>query len=331
MAPLNEQEQRELGKTLRTLAEKLDPPVVSYTPSTPVPASPPVPATSGGPLGATGNWKLQWQDDFSSPTLDLSRWRLGRPADAAGGHKGYAEDQGEKTFYLGEHVSIRDGKLVLTATNKPLKVVKDAAKQGTLDGDTYYSPQDSGTWQYRSGTVTTGPDRNGWLSAKASGGKIWTPQPAGFAFTYGFFSVRAKLPAASPGLWPALWFMPVDGSWSSEIDSVEQVDPTGRRIAQRLHVNDNAIDFTANPGLGFDTGKDMTADFHEYAIEWLPGSLKWLIDGVITQQTTSNVPSKPHYFIANVAVAGNWPGQPTAATKWPAEMILDWIRVYQRA
>jgi len=34
-------------------------------------------------------------------------------------------------------VSIRVGKLLLTANNKPSTVVKDSAKQGTLVGDTH--------------------------------------------------------------------------------------------------------------------------------------------------------------------------------------------------
>jgi len=75
----------------------------------------------------------------------------------------------------------------------------------------------------------------------------------------------------------------------------------------------------------------MTADFHTYSVDWQPGSLKWLIDGKVTQQTTSNVPNVPMYLILNLALGGNWPGQPTAATKFPAEMPVDWVRVWQQA
>ena len=104
--------------------------------------------------------------------------------------------------------------------------------------------------------------------------------------------------------------------------------PTGRHIAQHLHANNGAIDFTSNQGLGVDMGQDMTADFHTYSIDWQPGSLKWLIDGKVTQQTTSNVPNVPMYLILNLAVGGNWPGDPTAATKFPAEMLVDWVRLW---
>jgi beta-glucanase (GH16 family) len=122
----------------------------------------------------------------------------------------------------------------------------------------------------------------------------------------------------------------VDGSWSFEIDSMECVDPTGRHIAEHLHANNGAIDFTSNPGLGLDMAQDMTADFHTYAIDWQPGSLKWLIDGKVTQQTTSNVPNVSIFLIMNLAVGGNWPGDPIAATKFPPEMIVDYVKVWQR-
>jgi beta-glucanase (GH16 family) len=34
--------------------------------------------------------------------------------------------------------------------------------------------------------------------------------------------------------------------------------------------------------------------------------------------------------ILNVAVGGNWPGSPDAATQFPQTMTVDWVRVYER-
>ena len=48
--------------------------------------------------------------------------------------------------------------------------------------------------------------------------------------------------------------MPVDGSWSFEIDRLECVDPAGRHVAQHLHANNGAIDFTDSAGQGLDMG-----------------------------------------------------------------------------
>ena len=35
------------------------------------------------------------------------------------------------------------------------------------------------------------------------------------------------------------------------------------------------------------------------------------------------------YFIFNVAVGGNWPGNPDATTTFPQRMVVDYIRVFQ--
>jgi beta-glucanase (GH16 family) len=37
----------------------------------------------------------------------------------------------------------------------------------------------------------------------------------------------------------------------------------------------------------------------------------------------------PFFFIANVAVGGNWPGSPDASTVFPQSMYVDYIRVFQ--
>jgi beta-glucanase (GH16 family) len=36
------------------------------------------------------------------------------------------------------------------------------------------------------------------------------------------------------------------------------------------------------------------------------------------------------YVIANLAIGGDWPGNPDAATKFPGTMEIDYIRVYQK-
>jgi hypothetical protein len=37
----------------------------------------------------------------------------------------------------------------------------------------------------------------------------------------------------------------------------------------------------------------------------------------------------PYYMILNVAVGG-WAGPPDNTTVWPQEMVVDWVRVYQK-
>jgi beta-glucanase (GH16 family) len=52
----------------------------------------------------------------------------------------------------------------------------------------------------------------------------------------------------------------------------------------------------------------------------------------VTPATTGNQPypfNKTFFFIMNVAVGGNLPGNPDATTPFPQSMIVDYIRVFQ--
>jgi beta-glucanase (GH16 family) len=36
------------------------------------------------------------------------------------------------------------------------------------------------------------------------------------------------------------------------------------------------------------------------------------------------------FLLLNVAVGGGWPGDPDGSTPFPAEMLVDWVRVEVR-
>ncbi|RVU17520.1 family 16 glycosylhydrolase [Methylobacterium oryzihabitans] len=146
-----------------------------------------------------------------------------------------------------------------------------------------------------------------------------------FAQTFGYFEMRAKLPAGK-GLHPAFWLLPLDESWPPELDVMEQrgVDPyqttgTAHSFADGTH--------TATSGT-FDVG-DTTAAFHTYGVDWKADYITWYVDGeAVRQVATPSDMNKPMYMIANLAVGGPWAGQPTATTPFPAEMQIDYIRAY---
>jgi beta-glucanase (GH16 family) len=46
---------------------------------------------------------------------------------------------------------------------------------------------------------------------------------------------------------------------------------------------------------------------------------------------TTWVFSQPQYLLLNVAVGGNWPGNPDGSTTFPQSMIVDYVRVYSRS
>lgn len=89
--------------------------------------------------------------------------------------------------------------------------------------------------------------------------------------------------------------------------------------------------------------------FHTYVIEWEDGEIRWYVDDVhFATQTkdgwfnyywdgqeegfkvgTGSAPfDQLFHVILNVAVGGNWPGNPNSATKFPQQMDVDYVRVY---
>ena len=40
--------------------------------------------------------------------------------------------------------------------------------------------------------------------------------------------------------------------------------------------------------------------------------------------------SQPFFLLLNLAVGGDWPGNPDATTQFPQQMLVDYVRVYQK-
>jgi beta-glucanase (GH16 family) len=78
------------------------------------------------------------------------------------------------------------------------------------------------------------------------------------------------------------------------------------------------------------------AQYHIYAVEWTSTNIKWFADGNLYYQLNinngingTNEFQLPFYLLLNLAVGGDWPGYPDATTVFPAEMKIDYVRVYK--
>ena len=148
-----------------------------------------------------------------------------------------------------------------------------------------------------------------------------------FSQLYGVFEMRARLPKGR-GFWPAFWLLPVDSSWPPEIDVFEVLghDPAV------LYANAHSKAGGEHTSEGVEiSGPDLSADFHLYAVEWQKDEIRWYLDGVeIARAATPADAQKPMYLLANLAVGGNWPGQPDSSTQFPGILAIDYIRAYRR-
>ncbi len=162
-------------------------------------------------------------------------------------------------------------------------------------------------------------------------------------FAYGRIEANVKVPAGQ-GLWPAFWMLGDDigqVGWptSGEIDIVEYVGKTPNTVYGTLH----GPGYSGGNGYGeaFDLGEPVADDFHLFAIEWEPGVIRWYIDDTNFFTATEDalfdlkptaekwVYDHPFFLLMNLAVGGAFPGNPDETTPFPAEMVIDYVRVYQ--
>lgn len=160
-----------------------------------------------------------------------------------------------------------------------------------------------------------------------------------FSTTYGLIAARIKIPAGV-GLWPAFWMLGDDINTvgypdAGEIDVMEALGQYPFTTRATAHGPSRGSGYSR--GQDFVSARSLASRFHTYAVSWRPNSITWLIDGAPWATITPAdlaagegwVFNKPFHLILDLAVGGNYPGPPNAFTRFPATMLIDWVRVYE--
>lgn len=259
------------------------------------------PTTSSMNPQAASQWVLTWSDDFSGTNgsaPDAKKWKYDL------GGEGWGNEELETYTSRPQNVHIRDGNLVITAMRET------------------YTGADGLTRNYTSARLKT---QNLFMQA------------------YGRFEARIRIPRGQ-GIWPAFWMLGSDietAGWPKcgEIDIMENIGREPGINHGSLHGPSTIAptsDLTGTYVLP--SGQSFSDDFHTYAIEWEPGTVRFFVDAInyvtFTQSQWSAggqwVFDHPHFIILNVAVGGNWPGNPDATTPFPQQMLVDYVRVYSK-
>ena len=162
-------------------------------------------------------------------------------------------------------------------------------------------------------------------------------------FAFGRIDIRARLPEGQ-GIWPALWMLGAnfwDIGWPAcgEIDIMELVGHEPDKVHGTLHWGEQGWSFSAShtSEISLSSGKKFSDEFHVFSIEWAFDSIIWYLNDQpyfqIDRSVTGNLPypfNAEFFFIFNIAVGGNWPGNPDATTIFPQTMDVDYVRVFQR-
>jgi beta-glucanase (GH16 family) len=88
----------------------------------------------------------------------------------------------------------------------------------------------------------------------------------------------------------------------------------------------------------FRSPTSLAAGFHVYAIDWSKDGVWFSVDGQVyeTQSAADYTGAgwpfdHPFFIFLNVAVGGNFGGNPDSTTTFPQTMLVDYVRVYSQA
>lgn len=156
-----------------------------------------------------------------------------------------------------------------------------------------------------------------------------------FEFRHGRLEARVLLPRGE-GLWSAVWMLGSDigeVGWPAcgEIDVMENLGAEPHRNFGTIHCPGHS----GRGGIGGDhVSPDLPGRFHVFAVDWSPGSIVWSVGGRAYHSVAAEdlgpawVFDHPFYLVVNLAVGGSLGGPLAASTQFPAELALDYIRVY---
>lgn len=242
-------------------------------------------------------YRLVWRDEFNGNALTQD-WTFDLGDGCANNLCGWGNNELQWYTNRRENVRVENGNLIITARREPM----------------------SGR-QFTSARIKTEGRQS---------------------FQFGRIDIRAVLPKGQ-GIWPALWMLgdnirQVGWPACGEIDIMEMI---GGPATARNNTVHGTVHWDNN-GSHAETGGFTTLsqgifndNFHVFSIIWDERQIVWLLDNRpfhtvdITPAALSEL-RESFFFLFNIAVGGNWPGNPDDTTVFPQQMVVDYVRVFQR-
>lgn len=244
-------------------------------------------------------YNLKWEDRFEGESLNRDDWNVELH------DPGWVNNELQSYVDSPENIYLQDGSLVL-------KPVENVSEDGSVS--------------YTSGRINTQHKHD---------------------FKYGLFEARVKVPEGQ-GFLPAFWMMPTDenlyGQWPrcGEIDIMEVLGNNTDTSYGTIHYGNPHSESQGSYTL--DEGS-FSEEYHVFDVEWEPGKISWYVDGKLIHtednwysategqgEITYPAPfDQPFYIILNLAVGGNWPGNPDDTTDIKnSAYYIDYVKVYQK-
>ncbi len=244
------------------------------------------------------DWLLTLDEEFDTPGDSSSladRWRFDYPWGRSLGGL-------ETEYYVGSEVTVRQGVLLLTSSRLPTprQYTPDRQRQMAL--------------RYTSGM----------LFARHASTDSLRPEncPPGTGVSYGWFEIRCRQPRTA-GSFPAFWL------WGAP-DELDIMEAGLNVVSNNIHVNSH--DYW-RPGpveesecqcfYDWPTNQPLAAEFHRYALEWLPNQLTFFFDGVAIRRETRFLPLGCQQSIITNLAQWAW------AQALTDTLAIDYIRMYR--
>jgi len=242
-------------------------------------------------------YSLLWSDEFNVPTINLSQWtyETGDGTDF-GLPAGWGNN--EKQIYTNSDensgTEANEGNSVLA-----IRALEDGSQ--------------------------------GYTSAKLTTKNL-------FSMRFGRIEIKAKLPKGQ-GIWPAIWMLGdnidiIDWPGCGEIDIVEVLGHQPSILNTTLHFTNDEHKHEEIQNVHELSAGNFSEKYHIFTLEWTPESLTFSLDEQQIHQVVIEDDMKEFlrssYLILNVAVGGNWPGDPDGTTVFPQTMYIDYIRVFSK-
>ncbi|MEY2971900.1 MAG: hypothetical protein RL738_741 [Bacteroidota bacterium] len=236
-------------------------------------------------------YSLVWNEEFDGSALNTANWNYET------GAGGWGNNELQHYRNSPSNVRVENGRLIITAQK-----------------------ENFGSSEYTSARVTTQGKKE---------------------FQYGRIDIRAKLPKGQ-GIWPALWMLGANigtVGWPAcgETDIMELIGHEPHKVHGTTHwgVQGSGVSTYRTGTYTLQQG-DFSDQYHVFSIIWVENNIRFYVDDQLfhTVSVSHVSPAEyrhnaPFFFIANVAVGGNWPGAPDATTVFPQSMYVDYIRVFQ--
>ncbi|WP_411030284.1 family 16 glycosylhydrolase [Spongiimicrobium sp. 3-5] len=250
-------------------------------------------------------YDLVWADEFSGPSLSSEKWNF-HLGDGCPNLCGWGNNEEQYFTSSQKNIYIQDDNLVIEAKNE------------NISGKAY------------------------------SSSRIHTDNI--FEFQYGRVDIRAAMPSVA-GTWTALFMLNHNyqinnpGEWwprGGEIDIMEYLGENPDDILGTGHYGTdfpnnhrfNSVHFNALNNESFDEV------YYVFSIIWEENSIKWLVNDVeyhsMTPVTTT-AGGQPYpfndefYLIFALSVGGNLPTATPLPNDFPAFLIVDYVRIFQKS